>query len=339
MGSLIIAGDVALADHQVDISSLNNSLLSDENDTLIFNLEGPLAESTADLKPIKNDKFNLYTKISNIGIFKQKNLLVSLANNHINDFHGSLRQTIFNLNKLKINYFGTDKVKYQSIVVDEKQFIIFGYNSQLTLASSDKNIATIKNSNSKEIEDAKKNNPEATIIVLPHFGFELKDNPIPADRKWCRKMIDAGADFIIGSHPHIVQSYENYNDSHIFYSVGNFILPQKQFLDKKLIYNDPKVNSGYIIKIKSKSDFELHKIQMNETQDKIEYNGELPVKNIKSSVEDYLSYYKKNNSLPRYYPIFKTYDNFEFKIKYFYVKLTQAVRGSLMYLNLYNPYK
>lgn len=339
MGNIIIAGDVALGDHQVDISSLNNSLLSDENDTLIFNLEGPIIESSSKLKPIKNDKFNLYTNISNTKIFKQKKIVVSLANNHINDFHGSLEQTIFNLKKLKIDYFGTDKVKYKNIETDSKQFIIFGYNSQLTLPSSNKSIASIKNSNAKEIEKAKKKYPEATIIIFAHFGFELKKNPIPADRKWCRKMIDAGADFIIGSHPHIVQFYENYNDSHIFYSLGNFILPQKQFLDKKLTYDSNKVNSGCIIKISSKNDFELHKIQMNELQDKITYNGELPIQEIERFGDNYLSHYKKNNSLPRYYPIFKSYDSLEFKFKYFYVNFTQVVRSFLISCNLYNPYK
>ena len=40
-------------------------------------------------------------------------------------------------------------------------------------------------------------------------------------------MIDAGADMIVGSHPHVVQPVEKYHDRWIAYSLGNFIFDQR----------------------------------------------------------------------------------------------------------------
>ena len=65
------------------------------------------------------------------------------------------------------------------------------------------------------------------VIVSIHWGIEYQHKPNynkqvdPAHR-----MIDAGADFVIGHHPHVVQSFEVYNDRFIFYSLGNFIFDQ-----------------------------------------------------------------------------------------------------------------
>jgi len=41
--------------------------------------------------------------------------------------------------------------------------------------------------------------------------------------KLARIMIDAGADVIVGAHPHVTQNIEWYKDKPIFYSLGNFV--------------------------------------------------------------------------------------------------------------------
>ena len=64
-------------------------------------------------------------------------------------------------------------------------------------------------------------------IVSIHWGFEYKHEPnnyrqvVPA-----RRFVDAGADAVIGHHPHVVQSMEVYEGVPIFYSLGNFIFDQ-----------------------------------------------------------------------------------------------------------------
>ena len=66
-----------------------------------------------------------------------------------------------------------------------------------------------------------------SVIVTPHWGEEyqyLKSNK--RQQKLAHAMIDAGADIIIGHHPHVVQEMEIYNGKPIFYSLGNFIFDQ-----------------------------------------------------------------------------------------------------------------
>lgn len=62
------------------------------------------------------------------------------------------------------------------------------------------------------------------VIVYMHWGKEHQNEPTPAQTDAAHKMIDAGADAIIGSHPHCIQSFEVYNGKPIAYSLGNFLM-------------------------------------------------------------------------------------------------------------------
>jgi poly-gamma-glutamate synthesis protein (capsule biosynthesis protein) len=61
------------------------------------------------------------------------------------------------------------------------------------------------------------------IIVYMHWGIERDARPNDVQKRTARALIDLGADIVIGSHPHIVQSFEYYNGKPIVYSLGNFI--------------------------------------------------------------------------------------------------------------------
>jgi len=63
------------------------------------------------------------------------------------------------------------------------------------------------------------------VVILPHWGNEYKPQTV-AQVDTAHALIDAGADLIIGAHPHTVQGVELYNDRPIFYSLGNFIFDQ-----------------------------------------------------------------------------------------------------------------
>lgn len=65
------------------------------------------------------------------------------------------------------------------------------------------------------------------VIVFAHAGLEFY--PIP-QKEWrirYKHFCDLGADVVVGSHPHVPQGYETYNNSLIFYSLGNFCLDHK----------------------------------------------------------------------------------------------------------------
>jgi poly-gamma-glutamate capsule biosynthesis protein CapA/YwtB (metallophosphatase superfamily) len=61
------------------------------------------------------------------------------------------------------------------------------------------------------------------VIVVPHFGSEYVRTPEAATKAKARAMIDAGADLVLGSHPHVVRPVEKYKGHYIVYSMGNFI--------------------------------------------------------------------------------------------------------------------
>jgi poly-gamma-glutamate synthesis protein (capsule biosynthesis protein) len=61
------------------------------------------------------------------------------------------------------------------------------------------------------------------IVVYMHWGKELDKEPHERQTATARALLDAGADVVIGSHPHVVQSFAYYGGKPIIYSVGNFL--------------------------------------------------------------------------------------------------------------------
>lgn len=64
------------------------------------------------------------------------------------------------------------------------------------------------------------------VIVTPHWGNEYQTTQSTSQTKEAHAMIDAGADLILGTHPHVIQPVEEYRGKFIFYSLGNFIFDQ-----------------------------------------------------------------------------------------------------------------
>ncbi len=60
-------------------------------------------------------------------------------------------------------------------------------------------------------------------MVLIHWGIERDEMPQEYQRALAKRYIDAGADLVIGSHPHVLQGIEYYKGKPIFYSLGNFV--------------------------------------------------------------------------------------------------------------------
>lgn len=74
------------------------------------------------------------------------------------------------------------------------------------------------------IRDAKRDSD--FVIASFHWSEEYKKIPSPSQRKMAHAACDAGADMVIGTHPHCIQSLEWYEDSLIAYSLGNFVFDQ-----------------------------------------------------------------------------------------------------------------
>jgi hypothetical protein len=71
------------------------------------------------------------------------------------------------------------------------------------------------------------------VLVTPHWGQEYKATPERAQIRLARRLLDAGATAILGSHPHVLQPWERYTtpdgrQTFIVYSLGNFVSGQSQ---------------------------------------------------------------------------------------------------------------
>jgi len=71
------------------------------------------------------------------------------------------------------------------------------------------------------IKEAKQN--ADVVVVMVHWGVERADQPVAHQTDLAHRFVDAGADLVIGSHPHVLQGFESYKDKWIAYSLGNFV--------------------------------------------------------------------------------------------------------------------
>jgi poly-gamma-glutamate synthesis protein (capsule biosynthesis protein) len=77
------------------------------------------------------------------------------------------------------------------------------------------------------------------VVVCPHWGVEYVPVPTRQQEELARKMIDSGADLVVGSHPHVVQPLEQYHGRWVAFSLGNFIFDQR----------DPATHRGLMLKV------------------------------------------------------------------------------------------
>ncbi len=61
------------------------------------------------------------------------------------------------------------------------------------------------------------------VIVFVHWGIERNETPEDYQRSLAKGYIDAGADLVVGCHPHVLQGFEYYNGVPIIYSLGNYL--------------------------------------------------------------------------------------------------------------------
>lgn len=83
------------------------------------------------------------------------------------------------------------------------------------------------------VHDLRQAEPEAVIIVSPHWGWEHHTQPVGLQRTLAHRLVDAGADLIIGHHTHTLQTIEDYGGRTIYYGIGNFIFDQQADINSK----------------------------------------------------------------------------------------------------------
>jgi poly-gamma-glutamate synthesis protein (capsule biosynthesis protein) len=69
------------------------------------------------------------------------------------------------------------------------------------------------------------------VIIVPHWGVEYTADPSPRQREFARAAAAAGADMIVGNHPHWVQAHEKIGGMFVAYALGNFVFDQDWSLE------------------------------------------------------------------------------------------------------------
>jgi len=193
-------------------------------DAVVLNLEAPL-KSGKPLKKWINLHHNEKTLPEVLKILNVK--VVSLANNHIFDWseEGYYKTTEL-LDDLGIAYFGVQKEEDGwfplSLDIAGVSFDFYGcgWKEEQVVSLREKRLY-IKDTNLSNLPYPRIN-PDRFSIVMPHWGYEYEFLPLPVFVEYGRKLVDSGIDLIVGSHPHVIQPYEEYRGKNIFYSIGNF---------------------------------------------------------------------------------------------------------------------
>jgi poly-gamma-glutamate capsule biosynthesis protein CapA/YwtB (metallophosphatase superfamily) len=186
----------------------------------VANLEGPVTDRGTHAVP--NGSLLFKFDPSTVAPLKTTGIdAVSLANNHTrNQGQAGLDDTRRLLNEATVAHFGDPRLMDAEYVWrterNGRSFAFVGWN-RIEVAD-DRRDATIDLVRTLDGEvDA--------VVVLPHWGAEYVAQR-QAEVDDARALIDAGADLIIGAHPHVVQGVEVYRDRLIAYSLGNFIFDQ-----------------------------------------------------------------------------------------------------------------
>ena len=185
-------------------------------DFISINLEGPITETTHCQK--KAYSFRFLPKTAKL-LFENRINIASLANNHSYDCgRKGLSDTKENLDHFKIDYFGGDKLSNSYIIkeIDNKKIVFVGIDDTLRKIKINDFYNLIKN--------LKKENDY--LVVNIHWGYEYNKLQSKSQTEIAHKLVDSGADVIIGHHPHIIQPMEIYKNKAIFYSLGNFVFDQ-----------------------------------------------------------------------------------------------------------------
>ena len=85
------------------------------------------------------------------------------------------------------------------------------------------------------ISDFHRQHPDTWIVALLHWGIEFRQEHNPSQRIDAARLFAAGADLIVGHHPHVIQDIDTIHGKTVYYSIGNFVFDQRNPLGKKAL--------------------------------------------------------------------------------------------------------
>lgn len=344
---MIFIGDIALPK---GVISKVDYLPECFTQPVIANLEGVIAIknsiSTKDMKLFNDEDVLSFLKQINVKV-------VSLGNNHITDIPDSFENTKKLLDINDIAYCGAgysfDEASKAAILKEGEKiyaFLSFGWDviGCKYVGKYDLGVNPLEKDNVvKCIKNARKIYPEAKIIVLPHWDYELEIYPQPMHRELARIAIDAGADAIFGHHSHCVQGFEFYKSKPIIYSLGNWFIPSGVYSNGRSRF--PEYSRTQVAIEWDGENIICHWFEYEPNEHELKYvksedlKESLYMKKMscfsEMDIPEYIEWFKKNRKKKRLLPIYKYNDSYlENKVKDFWVISRQKIITTLFKLGL-----
>ncbi len=242
-GNIILAftGDILFSDYSLQLyeksgisSFIEDSLLQELSDADYYMLNEEFPFSNRGIAA-SDKQYTFCVDPRYVSIFQELGAdIVTLANNHTLDYgNEALLDTISTLDSSGIMHVGAgknleDAKKPVIASIENKSVGFLGASRVLPLSSwsaGRDNTGIFSTYDSaileSEISDLKSNCD--FVIVYVHWGIERNEYPEDYQRELAEKYIDAGADMVIGSHPHVLQGFAFYKGKPIIYSLGNFL--------------------------------------------------------------------------------------------------------------------
>lgn len=239
--TLLFAGDVLLSDYVLNNYNSNgiDGVLSPDllnelqnADITVINNEFPFS-TRGTQAPDKQFTFRVDPKyvsvLTDMGVD-----IATIANNHVLDYGpDALQDTFDTLDEAGIDYMGagTDLARASALITKKAGGKTFGFLAasrvipvvSWDVQNSSPGVFTTYDPSRliAAIEAARESCDYLTVFV--HWGIEREEYPQDYQVSMAKQYIDAGADLVIGSHPHVLQGISYYKDKPVFYSLGNFI--------------------------------------------------------------------------------------------------------------------
>ena len=243
-------------------------------------------------EPMEDKQFTFQTDPKNVQILLDLGIdIVSLANNHSLDFgQDALQDTFVTLDEAGILYAGAGDSKeraeeLQVIEVNGKKFGFLAATRVIPVAGWD-----VRNKqpglfttydDTRLVERIRESKEECDFLaVYVHWGIEREEYPEEYQNVIAKHCVEAGADVIIGAHPHVLQGIEFIDEKPVFYSLGNYIFNSnipKTMLVKVVIKADDTVEYSLIPAFATNG--QTQAMEGAEAEEIYTYMNEISVKN------------------------------------------------------------
>ena len=233
---LLLAGDVMLDDGPGRTLAQGGDPLAPfapllrQADYTLGNLEVPIATAC---QPLESKIFSFRAQPSATRVLQGRFDAMALANNHSGDCGpAALLQTQQHLDAAGIAHVGagTDLTQAHRPLWIERNGLrvaVLSYNEfkPRSFQAGPHWPGVAWSEDDQVVADIRAARQAGADVVIPfmHWGWEREPQPTDRQRRLARLMIDAGADAVVGGHPHVTQGVETHRGKLIVHSLGNFV--------------------------------------------------------------------------------------------------------------------